>query len=178
LRVALLIGRFQPFHLGHLRAIEFALERADMLVVVIGSSQKSHEFRNPFSAGERMEMMTAVLRNRGLLGRVVFAELPDVENHSLWVPLLKSLTPRFDLAFSNDALSIRLFKENGIPVEEVPLLRREELIATEIRNRIASGKKWEHLVPDEVARYLTETEGAERIRELFAQQDSAGNNKP
>jgi nicotinamide-nucleotide adenylyltransferase len=175
LKVALLIGRFQPFHLGHLRAIEYALERSDRLVLVIGSSQKSHEFRNPFTAGERLEMITAALHKGKLLDRVIFAELPDVENHSLWVPLLKSLTPRFDLAFSNDELSIRLLKENGVPVAEVPLLRREELVATEIRRRIASGKRWEHLVPDEVARYLEETNGTERIRELFAQQDSANN---
>ncbi len=177
MKVALLIGRFQPFHLGHLRAIDYALERADRLVLVIGSSQRSHEFRNPFTAGERLEMIMAVLDSRGLLGKVVFAELPDVENHSLWVPLLKSITPRFDLAFSNDALSIRLFKENGIRVLQVPLLRREELQATEIRHRIASGKKWEHLVPTEVAEYLGETKGAERIRELFAQQDAPNGKK-
>ena len=117
MKVALLIGRFQPFHLGHVRAIEYALHRADRLVVVIGSSQKSHEFRNPVTAGERMEMIAKVLDGKGLLDRVMFAELPDVENHSLWVHLLKSLTPRFDFALSNDSLSIRLCKENGIPVE-------------------------------------------------------------
>jgi nicotinamide-nucleotide adenylyltransferase len=177
MKVALLIGRFQPFHLGHLRAIDYALERVDRLVLVIGSSQRSHEYRNPFTAGERMEMITEVLYNRKLLGRVILAQLPDVENHSLWVPLLKSLTPRFDLAFSNDALSIRLFKENGIRVEEVPLLRREELQATEIRHRIAAQKKWEHLVPPEVAEYLEERKGVERIRELFAQQDAANDKK-
>ena len=177
MKVALLIGRFQPFHLGHVRAIDYALERVDKLVLVIGSSQKSHEFRNPFTAGERMEMIAQVLEKKGLLGRVIFAELPDVENHSLWVPLLKSLTPRFQLAFSNDELSIRLFKENGIRVEEVPLLRREELVATEIRHRIATRKKWEHLVPKEVATYLEETKGAERIRELFAQQELANEKK-
>ena len=177
MKVALLIGRFQPFHLGHLRAIEYALERADRLVLVIGSSQKSHESRNPFTAGERMEMITAVLARKKLLGRVIFAELPDVENHQLWVPLLKSLTPRFDFALSNDLLSIRLFKENGVVVHEVPLLRREELVATEIRHRIAASKKWDHLVPVDVARFLEGMKGAERIRELFAQQDASNGKK-
>jgi nicotinamide-nucleotide adenylyltransferase len=177
MKVALLIGRFQPFHLGHVRAIDYALERADRLVIVIGSSQRSHEFRNPFTAGERLEMIAAVLRSKKLFEKVQFAELPDVENHSLWVPLLKSLTPRFDMVFSNDALSIRLLKENGISVQEVPLLRRDELQATEIRHRIASGKKWEHLVPKEVAEYLEETRGADRIRELFAQQETANDKK-
>jgi nicotinamide-nucleotide adenylyltransferase len=173
LKVALLIGRFQPFHLGHVRAIDFALDRADRLVLVIGSSQRSHEFRNPFTAGERMEMITAVLQSRKLLGKVVFAELPDVENHQLWVPLLRSLTPRFDLAFTNDQLSIRLFKENGIRVQEVPLLRRDELVATEIRRRIAAKKPWKHLVPKEVSDFLEETKGADRIVDLFAQQDAS-----
>ncbi len=173
MKAALLIGRFQPFHLGHLRAIEYALARTDRLIIVIGSSQKSHEFRNPFTAGERMEMITSVLNSKGLLGRVGFAELPDVENHQLWVPLLRSLTPRFDFAISNDELSIRLFKENKVKVLEVPWLRREELVATEIRRRIAARKPWKHLVPKEVAAYLDETKGAERIVDLFAQQDSA-----
>jgi nicotinamide mononucleotide adenylyltransferase len=81
------------------------------------------------------------------------------------------------MVFSNDSLSIRLLKENGIHVEEVPLLRREELQATEIRYRIASGKKWEHLVPKEVASHLEETKGAERIRELFSQQDLVNGKK-
>ena len=52
----LLIGRFQPFHLGHLDALGFALSKVDKLWVGLGSSNKSIEKSNPFSAEERKEM--------------------------------------------------------------------------------------------------------------------------
>ncbi len=39
----LLIGRFQPFHLGHLEAFRFALSKVDKLWIGIGSSNKSSE---------------------------------------------------------------------------------------------------------------------------------------
>ena len=54
----LLIGRFQPFHLGHLDAVNFALSQVENLWISIGSSNKSHEQRNPFTADERKEMIT------------------------------------------------------------------------------------------------------------------------
>ena len=55
--IGFLIGRFQPFHLGHLEAIKFALTKVEHLHVGIGSSNKSHEKRNPFTADERKKMI-------------------------------------------------------------------------------------------------------------------------
>ena len=55
--IGFLIGRFQPFHLGHLEAIKFALAKVEHLHVGIGSSNKSHEERNPFTADERKKMI-------------------------------------------------------------------------------------------------------------------------
>ncbi|HLN89981.1 MAG TPA: adenylyltransferase/cytidyltransferase family protein, partial [Candidatus Binatia bacterium] len=50
----LYVGRFQPFHLGHLDAIKYVLKEVDELVIVIGSAQYSHNSNNPFTAGERL----------------------------------------------------------------------------------------------------------------------------
>ena len=44
----LLIGRFQPFHLGHIEAILFALSKVDKLWIGIGSSNKSSEKESVF----------------------------------------------------------------------------------------------------------------------------------
>ncbi|ABK78173.1 hypothetical protein CENSYa_1551 [Cenarchaeum symbiosum A] len=43
----LLIGRFQPFHLGHLAAVRFALSRADRVWLGIGSSTGRPPGRTP-----------------------------------------------------------------------------------------------------------------------------------
>ena len=53
----LLIGRFQPFHLGHLEALQFALSKVDKLWVGLGSSNKPPQKSNPFSAEERKKMI-------------------------------------------------------------------------------------------------------------------------
>ena len=38
----LYVGRFQPFHLGHLEAIKHILKKVDTVIIAIGSAQYSH----------------------------------------------------------------------------------------------------------------------------------------
>ena len=58
---ALFVGRFQPFHYGHLRALAIILQEVEELIIVVGSAQMSHETDNPFTAGERLEMIKGAL---------------------------------------------------------------------------------------------------------------------
>ncbi len=58
----LYVGRFQPFHLGHLGAVKAVLKEVDELVIVIGSAQYSHNLNNPFTAGERLVMIRRALQ--------------------------------------------------------------------------------------------------------------------
>jgi nicotinamide-nucleotide adenylyltransferase len=174
LSTSLFVGRFQPLHLGHLAAIEYALKKTDRLVIAVGSAEKSFELRNPFSAGERLEMLHLVLQARGLQNRIITATVPDVDNHELWVPLVVSLVPRFELVFSNDYLTVALFKKAGFRVEEVPLLRREELMATEVRRRMAEGGDWSSLVPKEAAEFIVRTGGDKRVKALSEYNQANG----
>ncbi|MEM1589096.1 MAG: adenylyltransferase/cytidyltransferase family protein, partial [Candidatus Bathyarchaeia archaeon] len=45
----LFVGRFQPFHKGHLQAVKEILDEVDELVIVVGSAQYSHRIDNPFT---------------------------------------------------------------------------------------------------------------------------------
>ena len=53
----LIIGRFQPFHKGHLDLVYQVLEEINELIIVIGSSQHNYIFKDPFTAGERLVMI-------------------------------------------------------------------------------------------------------------------------
>src|SRR3972149_5821707 len=53
----LLIGRYQPFHLGHLQCIQHVLKKLPEVIIAIGSAQFSHTLHNPFTAGERLTMI-------------------------------------------------------------------------------------------------------------------------
>ena len=62
----LLIGRFQPFHLGHVHAVHFALSKVDNLWIGIGSSNKAMQKQNPFSASLRRQMILSSLDDESL----------------------------------------------------------------------------------------------------------------
>ncbi|MEM0286701.1 MAG: nicotinamide-nucleotide adenylyltransferase [Nitrososphaerota archaeon] len=165
---SLFVGRFQPLHLGHLTAIEYALKHSDRLIILVGSAEKSFELRNPFTAGERVEMLYLTLKAKDIISRVLIIPIPDVENHMLWVPFVESIVPPFQKVFSNDYLTVALFRMHGYEVEEVPLYRREELMATEVRRRMASGGNWAPLVPHQVYDYLMKNKGEERVKQLWS----------
>jgi nicotinamide-nucleotide adenylyltransferase len=53
----LMMGRFQPFHLGHLDLVKQILSECDDVIIVITSSQFNYLAKDPFTAGERVEMI-------------------------------------------------------------------------------------------------------------------------
>lgn len=85
--VAVFVGRFQIFHRGHLAVIEQALERADNVVVMIGSSNEPRSYRNPFSFDEREEMILGAFEgNLSALERIHCFSIEDsIYNDGQWV---------------------------------------------------------------------------------------------
>ena len=161
------MGRFQPFHTGHLHAVRYALEKVEELCILVGSADKSHQLDNPFTAGERVYMIKAALEEAGIdCKRVLIIPLPDSSAHSLWVASVKAAVPKFDVIFSNDPLTRRLFQEEGFTVLDIPFYERSTFSATEVRRRMLKGEPWEELVPKVVAKIICELEGVDRLRQL------------
>ncbi|MBI3840718.1 MAG: nicotinamide-nucleotide adenylyltransferase [Thaumarchaeota archaeon] len=168
MRVGLLVGRFQPFHLGHLSAVKYALGRVQYLYVVVGSAQRSHERDNPFTASERIAMVKSAIDGNGV-DPASWSAIPiaDADSHSLWVSAVESMVPKFDVVFTNDALTFLLFKEEGIEVKAVPYHDRKKYSATNVRDRILERKDWESLVPPQVAELVRQFGGVQRVRALM-----------
>ncbi|QDX39771.1 nicotinamide-nucleotide adenylyltransferase [Salarchaeum sp. JOR-1] len=158
------IGRFQPYHEGHHRVVEAISDEVDELVVGVGSGDKSHSTRNPFTAGERVMMITKALVDVDVVTYVVPIE--DINRNAVWVSHVQSMTPKFDVAYSNNPLVIRLFGEAGVDVRQSPMFERDVLEGTEIRNRMIHDEDWRELVPDPVAGVIDEIDGIERIRQV------------
>jgi nicotinamide-nucleotide adenylyltransferase len=163
----LFVGRFQPFHKGHLEAIKAVLKEVDELGVVIGSAQYSHRKDNPFTAGERVTMIRKALEEAEIpAARWWIVPVPDVHVHMVWVAEVVGYVPKFDVVYSNDPLTKRLFLEAGFKVKPFPLHKREVYSATEIRERILNGKDWKTLVPKSVVKIIEEIGGVERLQDL------------
>lgn len=161
------MGRFQPFHLGHLEAVKHILDRVDELIIIVGSAQHSHTLENPFTAGERITMIRLALNEAGIgPDRFIVIPLPDAEFHKVWVSHLLSQTPSFDVAYTNEPLTSRLLKEAGLKVEHIPMFNRNAYTATEVRRRLLNGGEWQDLLPKAVADYLSQIDGVARLRDI------------
>jgi nicotinamide-nucleotide adenylyltransferase len=163
---ALLIGRFQPFHKGHLEVIGTILKDCDYLTLGIGSAQYSHTFENPFTAGERHLMISRALSQEGV-DNCFLVPIVDTNRYAVWVAHVVSIVPPFKAIYSNNPLTKRLFSEAGYEVRASPLFNIELYSGTEIRNRMLAGKDWRHLVPEAVADVIDEIKGEERIKDLM-----------
>ena len=161
----LLIGRFQPFHLGHLEALQFALSKVDKLWVGLGSSNKPAQKNNPFSAEERKEMILSSI-NDSMKEKISIYFIPDLDNHIKWIEKIDTIVPKFDIVFSNDELTRHLYSKMDVQVIPIPFLKRDVLSGTNIRELIISDQKWNDLVPEGTKNFLVNTSAKERLKNL------------
>jgi nicotinamide-nucleotide adenylyltransferase len=161
----LLIGRFQPFHKGHLEVVRSIAKKCDSLIIGIGSAQYSHTYDNPFTAGERHLMISRALKEEDL-GEYFLVPIVDINRYAVWVSHVVSLVPPFEVVFTNNNLTRRLFSEAKYAVRDSPMFNRETYSGTEIRRRMSMGDEWRDLVPTPVAKVIDEIDGVNRIRDL------------
>jgi nicotinamide-nucleotide adenylyltransferase len=161
----LLIGRFQPFHLGHLEALQFALSKVDKLWVGLGSSNRPVEKNNPFTAEQRKEMILSSIDD-SMKEKISIYFIPDLDNHMKWVEKIDTIVPKFDIIFSNDDLTKHLYSKRNIQVLSIPFLNRESLSGTNIRDLIISDQKWNNFVPDGTRNFLEKTGAKEHLKNL------------
>jgi nicotinamide-nucleotide adenylyltransferase len=162
-----LIGRYQPFHLGHLAVVrEIRGARPDdALLLGVGSAQASYSWSNPLTAGERAELIEAALDEAEIRG-VTVVPIPDIDRHALWVAHVESLLPRFERVYTNNPLTRTLFERAGYAVTNPALVDRERFEGARVRTALAEGHGWKELVPPAVARLLGDWQVPQRLAML------------
>ena len=161
----LLIGRFQPFHLGHLDALRFALSKVDKLWVGLGSSNKPAQKNNPFSAAERKKMILSSI-DESIKKKIEIFFIPDFEDHKKWVEHIDTIVPKFDIVFTNDEMTKYLYSKRNTNVLSIPFTERNVLSGTHIRDLIVSDQPWEELVPNGTKNFLIEINAQLRLKNL------------
>ncbi len=167
---AFIVGRFQPFHNGHLEIIKEILKKHSSVIIGIGSAQYSHTLLNPFTAGERHLMVSNSLESMGIFNFYIIP-IEDVNSNPLWVAHVESLTPKFDSVYTNNPLVRRLFMEKGYVVNSLGLINRDEWSGTRIRDKMIHDGNWEKDTPEQVASIIKEIDGVSRIRDLAKSDD-------
>lgn len=161
----LYIGRFQPYHNGHNKILQEILEEIDEMIIGIGSSQKSHTLKDPFTCGERIEMVKKATENFNKVKYII--PYQDISYNSLWVSYIISTSPKFDVVYSNNPLVVQLFTENNINVKNTKMYDRNNLSGTNIRRLIYNNNPYlKSYVPEKVINFINNINGFERIKNI------------
>lgn len=158
------IGRFQPFHKGHLEAVRHLSKMGDV-IMALGSAQYGHTFRNPFSCSERMSMIAMAVEEAGLQVMDI-VPVKDIHNHQRWAEHVKASVPAYDVIFTNSEVDRRIFSFAGDTVLKEWLHDRDRYEGKRIREALAQGTGWRELVPPAVEKILEKIGAEKRLREL------------
>jgi bifunctional NMN adenylyltransferase/nudix hydrolase len=172
LTTAVVIGRFQPFHNGHLGLLRRAADFGERVVVVLGSAGASSSPRNPFSAAEREEMIRRGVPSQ-LEARLSFVRQRDLWDSARWAAAVRVQVERQHpgpvslVGYHKDSSSAYLDLFPGwTPVEAG---RQGSWDATPLRERILSRDPWSAVradlsgnLPDPVLAWLDSWAGGER----------------
>lgn len=165
----LFIGRFQPYHLGHHKALVNALKKVDEMVIVVGSSKESFQIDNPFTAGERIEMIGKALQEEKIFGRCYIIPVADISEYALWTQRIKSYSPSFTKVFTNNPLVKELFESDNYKVEKL-VSNEGKIESTLVRQKILDGKPLKGIVPKSVEKFLKEIDAKKRIKSILTEE--------
>ena len=166
---ALYLGRFNPPHKGHIYALEYILNQPDIdeIIILIGSGEKAYSLKNPFTGGERYEMVVTMVKEHFNYDQFYISAIPDINRNTIWPANVIDLVPSFDVIFTNNSLVQELFTDlSKKEVREIPLNKREELSGKIIREKMIKGENWQQTIPDELLPLIEKYQGIKRIQSL------------
>ena len=166
---AVMIGRYQPFHLGHLELVRQVLDENDEIIILIGSSQANFTLKNPFTAGERVWMIRdSLIESKIDLSRVFLVNVTDDENNVKWFSNIKCVSPPFNVIYTGNNFVRTLLKRETIIIKKPKLIEGNLLKGSVIRKLILEDNtKWQDLVSKSVIKIFKEIDAVERIRNIY-----------
>jgi nicotinamide-nucleotide adenylyltransferase len=174
-RRALYIGRFQPFHVGHLDVLQQIAGAADVdeIVLAVGSSQYDHLHKspaapwavNPFTYEERRQAIEASLAG-ALPKPCLVCPLPDYHDWEKWYQHIVERLPEVACLYTCDDEERRFFAARGKEVRGFD--RRFTFHAGTLRRKMADGdQSYRPCLPAATLDALDRMGAAERVRELL-----------
>ena len=168
-QASLYIGRFQPFHKGHLFMIQHC--PSDLLYIGIGSSQYDHRFDNPFTFEERKKMIELTL-DKQFKKQYKIYPVPDIHDPPNWVAHVKKIIPSFSTVLTNNSFTKDLFSEKGYDVFSPGYYQRSFCMGKIIRERLRNDQEWEQLVPEEIIPYLKKIDASDRLKQILDEENN------
>lgn len=170
------IGRFEPPHTAHLLVMQEALQSVQKLIIVIGSARAARNTKNPFTADERQDIITAMLAEAGIpRSRLLFVHVRDYfYNESLWLSEVQKGVQAYTHGSSDIALIGHIKDESSYYLrsfpawEFIPTHVISPLSATDVRKAYFEDQleDVQNMVPPAVNTFLQHFSRTNEYREL------------
>lgn len=168
----LFLGRFQPFHIGHLDGVEQVLQDCASVCIVISSAHVCHMADHPFTGGERYRMVKHAMLDLGIEAER-YDIIPVGYNHSTpaFLATVVSFTPPFHRVYTGNPQIMSLFSSWRYDV----LPTRSQLTSGKVvRQKIAAEADWERWVPPTTAELIRAVDGIRRVKLLQQAANQGG----
>src|SRR3989338_11267291 len=152
---ALFIGRFQPFHRGHLSAVQQIAHEPgiDAVCIGVGSAQYAGTPDNPYSYDQRKTMITCALEEETSIIPFATVPIPDIHDDVRWVDHVCAIVGPIDVVYTGNGHVKKLFEEKNYQVKTID--RTLPISWKAIREQMRSGDTvWKTDVPDSIIHLL------------------------
>ena len=148
----LVIGRFDPVHIGHNKLINESLKRCERTLVLVGSAQESGTLRNPLPLNMRIKLIQQSypgIPEQTLLIRGINDLKNELNNNFSWGDFVKSevihhLGVFTDLIiYGNDPIKRTWFNPDEIPETYELFIPRDKTSGTYVRGLIVINNETE-----------------------------------
>lgn len=164
----IVLGRFQPFHMGHEYLVKSAFELVgenDQLTIVIGSKQAGWEPENPWTAEERKSMIEDWAEVANISAEIVSVE--DINDPPNWVNHATK-THGEGVLVTTDGATAELYRNAGFEVHTPEMMQREEFEGWRVRQ---TAKMLSTVYDDEAVREVLKASLPQPIIEWLIEHD-------
>jgi len=172
-KTGLFVGRFQPFHLGHLDIVKKILAENERIIIAIGSAEKNYVPENPLTAGERVLVIDETLKAaRVNPARYTIIPVRNIDNYALWVDHLNLYVPPYNTIYTGSNIVKACYEATAGKHKLVQVKRVRPVSGTALRNSMLkdpkdkSSRDWEKLVHPRTAELLKKMDLPLRLRQI------------
>ncbi len=166
----LYIGRFQPFHAGHLDAIAQVFEQnknITKLYIGIGSAENNFTKENPLTAGERFEIIEKAMQEMDIPAeKYAIVPIRNIDHYALWPYHVQQYLPKIDIFYSGSPLVLQLWKNSFPSSKIVQIEKRKEISGTLVREKIIDNSDLSGFCLESTLAILKEKKIAARIQDM------------
>lgn len=158
------LGRFQPLHMGHTHLLRKAAEFRDTehpelaLRIMLGSSNREQSPENPWDWEERLEMVASWVVSEGLVNVEILA-VPDLGDEDKWVEHASAWHGDAGILAVSHAQTEELYSAAGWSIFRVGLDERESLEGWRVRQTL----KMMSTISDDEAFRMVLSESVEQV---------------